>query len=330
MLLEIFTSGKLKADPHVNEDLFLALPGFGYAVIDGLSDRTGHRYHGLSAGQMAARLVAGETANWLVNDRHGNPAALIERLTACIQGAYDQAGITQIAMAEPGRRFGATLALAIDLGLTWRFVLIGDSGIRLNGHEILQNEHPVDAVTSCLRKAAYHRVRGKGAGSEAATDVSRTVTFHGADRVLDGMDGWFAEDDLSAIRATARAEVLTLLPHVPPNDINILLAKGILHGQGHFQNNTESPLSYAVIDGTALPLPHVAVIERPASSVSVIELFTDGYLKPPEGTGTACWEASFRAVEAQDPAKVAAFPCPKGSTNERWFDDRTVITLRLD
>ncbi|MEZ5824322.1 MAG: protein phosphatase 2C domain-containing protein [Geminicoccaceae bacterium] len=279
MRLEIFSAGKPKVDPGINEDLFLALPGFGFAVVDGLSDRTGHRYGGLSAGQMAARLVCAEVASWLVASRHDEPSTLIERLTTRVRKAYDDNGIADVAMAEPGRRFGATLALAIDLGKSWRFVLVGDSGIRLNGREILQNDHPVDVVTSRLRIEAYLAAQARGADDETAASIARAVSFNGPIHLHAEMHPWLGKDDLPVILAKARADATRLLPHVPAADIDLLLTKGIVHGQGHFQNNTSSPMSYAVIDGTPVPMAHIAVVERPAGEIATIELFTDGYVQ---------------------------------------------------
>ncbi|MEM9438973.1 MAG: hypothetical protein AAGA73_00855 [Pseudomonadota bacterium] len=313
----------------MTEDLFLALPGFGFAVIDGLSDRTGHRYGGLSAGQMAARLVAAETAHWLATDRHNLPQTLIERLTAEIAAAYIDAGIYEVAMAEPGRRFGATLALAIDLGQTWRFLLAGDSGIRLNGSQILQNGHPVDIVTSALRIETYHAAKGHGANDEAAAEVARSVTLNGATELHPGMSPWLDVDDLEAILSRARTRAEAQLFGVPACDIDVLLTQGIVQGQGHFQNNINSPMSYAVIDGTEVPMIHIHIEDRSADSLESIELFTDGYLEPPNGISIAAWEASFATIEAKDPAKIDAHPCPKGSSKERWFDDRTVVIVDL-
>ena len=51
MRIEAFTAAKTPDDPAGNEDQLLILPGRGHAVIDGVTDRTGHRYDGLLAGR---------------------------------------------------------------------------------------------------------------------------------------------------------------------------------------------------------------------------------------------------------------------------------------
>lgn len=330
MRIKAFSAGKPKTDPDTNEDLFVILPRLGFAVIDGLSDRTGHRYDGLSAGQMAARLVAADVASWLTTDREAPPATLVTRLTARIAQAYTEHGIAEVALAQPGRRFGATLSLAIELGNCWRFVLIGDSGIRLNGAELLQNDHPVDVITAAMRGLAYRLAQSRGADLNAAAQVGRSAAFNGIAALASDMEPWLTLTDLDAIRAATVQETANQLSHVTASDIAILLDHGIIHGQGRFQNNTKSPMSYAVLDGTAVPIEHVSIIDRAKSTIQTIELFTDGYMCPPQGKTIHDWEASFMEVEREDPAKVGAFPCPKGSTEERWFDDRTVVIVELD
>ena len=55
-------ASSLSRDPlraEANEDAFVVLPGRAYAVIDGVSDRTGMRYDGELSGRHAERLVAG-------------------------------------------------------------------------------------------------------------------------------------------------------------------------------------------------------------------------------------------------------------------------------
>jgi len=98
----------------------------------------------------------------------------------------------------------------------------------------------------------------------------------------------------------------------------------ILSGQGDFQNNTSGPLGY---DGIDTPMALVQVIDRERSTVSSIELFTDGYFETAETPAVAAWEASFREVERSDPDKIDRYPSPKGSTASGYADDRTVIVI---
>lgn len=330
MWIEAFTEAKTPNDPWSNEDQLLILPGRGYAVIDGVSARTGHRYDGLTAGQVAARTVQQATAAFLLDDpaeTELDPAVLVNRIASAIRDAYQRHGILDLAQREPTRRFGATLALAAEGDGFWRFILIGDSGLRLNDSELWRSETGPDLVTSSLRKEAYSAVANAGGTSADQAKVGRACACQGAARVHPDMRPWLDEALLAKVRAGCLAACQSRLPNVPVGDIVRLLDGGILAGQGEFQNNTNSPLSYAVLDGFETPMSLVQVIDREHSTVRSIELFTDGYFAMAETSSVAAWEASFREVERSDPDKIDRYPSPKGSTADHYTDDRTVIVV---
>jgi hypothetical protein len=112
-------------------------------------------------------------------------------------------------------------------------------------------------------------------------------------------------------------------------DIERLIDGGVMTGQGQFQNNTISPLSYAVLDGFEVPMELVRVVDRDRAWVRSIELFSDGYIEPAEAPSVAAWEASFREVERVDPEKIERYPSVKGSEPGRYADDRTVIVMHM-
>jgi hypothetical protein len=116
---------------------------------------------------------------------------------------------------------------------------------------------------------------------------------------------------------------------VPAGDIERLIDGGVMTGQGQFQNDTASPLSYAVLDGFDVPMERVQVIDRERASIRSIELFTDGYFEPAQSPSVEAWETSFKEVERVDPEKIARYPCVKGSTPRRYADDRTVIVIQV-
>ena len=60
MLIEAFSAARDPADSTTNEDTLVVLPGRAYAVIDGVTDRSGLRYDGMLSGRYAAGLLAGE------------------------------------------------------------------------------------------------------------------------------------------------------------------------------------------------------------------------------------------------------------------------------
>jgi hypothetical protein len=329
MRIEAFSEGKNLDDPGANEDQLLILPGRGYAVIDGVTDRTGHRYDGMLAGRMAGLLVRDATAAFLLDpaNRDLGPERIVAHATAAIQAAYARFGITKEVEARPARRFGATLALAADLGDTIRIVLVGDSGVRLNGEELIVVDPGLDKVTAGIRLAAWRVVEAKGADRDGCLRVSRACVFNGLKAHHPDMHPWLDERELEALRAACVSETAAAFPDVPAGDLATLIDGGIVDGQGRFQNNTNSPLSYCVLDGFAVPMPLVRIIERPKGAVRTLELFTDGYFHPGAEPTIAAWEASFAAVERLDPDKRQLFPSVKGTVGRIRADDRTVMIV---
>ena len=331
MRIEAFTEAKVPADPGSNEDQLLILPGRGHAVIDGVTDRTGDRYEGLLAGQLAGRTVQQAVAAFLLDPAEAevDPARLVAGVSRAIRAAYERHGILEIAREQPPRRFGATLALAAERGDGWRFVLVGDSGLRLNGTELWLNENELDLVTASLRQEAYQVVAAAGGEAADQARVGRACAFHGAAKVHPSMRPWLDEAALAALRARSLDACRKRFPAVPEADIERLIDGGVMTGQGRFQNNTVSPLSYAVLDGFDVPLELVRVIDRERASVRSIELFTDGYFEPAAAPSVQAWEASFREVERIDPEKIGRYPGVKGSSPGRYADDRTVIVIHM-
>jgi len=330
MKIEAFSEGKNLDAPEANEDQFLVLPGRGYAVIDGCSDITGQLYEGVRAGWLASRIVLQALATFLVDpaERELRPERLIEHLSAAIRAAYVRHGILEIARADPARRFGATLTLAAELGETFRFVLIGDSGLRIDGTEIFVNDTDLDRVTASLRVEAYRLVGEAGGGALDQARAGRACAFNGAANLRPEMQPWLDESKLGLLYERSLAQCRTRFPRVPEADIRCLLDTGV-SGQTRFQNNTASPLSYAGLDGFEVPLPLVRMIDRPRAAIHSIELYTDGYFEPGAAPALDDWEAAFAEVERVDPEKIGRYPSVKGSSARMNTDDRTVVIVHL-
>jgi len=331
MRIEAFTEAKVPADPSSNEDQLLILPGRGHAVIDGVTDRTGHRYDGLLAGQLASRTVQQAVAAFLLDPAEAKiePARLVARVSQAIRAAYERHGILEVVREEPPRRFGATLALAAECHDHWRFVLVGDSGLRLNGTELWLNANALDLITASLRQEAYRVVAAAGGRPADQARVGRACAFRGIGHIHPELRPWLDEAGLATLRARCLASCRARFPTVPAGDIEWLIDGGVMTGQGQFQNDTVSPLSYPVLDGFEVPMELVQVIDRERASIRSIELFTDGYFEPAQSPSVEAWEASFKEVERVDPEKIARYPSVKGSTPGRYADDRTVIVIQM-
>lgn len=329
MRIEAFSEGKNLDDPAANEDQLLVLPGRGYAVIDGVTDRTGHRYDGMLAGRMAGLLVRDATAGFLLDpaNRALDPEGLVAHVSAAIQAAYVRFGIAEDARARPANRFGATLALAAELDDTIRIVLVGDSGVRLNGEELIVIDPGLDKVTAGIRLAAWQVLEAMGAPRDACQSVARSCVFQGLQKLQPEMRPWLDEASLAALRDDYLAKAEATFRGVPKADLETLIDGGIIDGQGQFQNNTESPLSYCVLDGFAVPMMLVRIVDRPKSSIRTLELFTDGYFAPGAEPTIDAWEAAFAEVEISDPDKRHHYPSVKGTVGRIRADDRTVVII---
>ena len=329
MRIEAFSEGKNLDDLGANEDQLLILPGCGYAVIDGVTDRTGHRYEGMLAGRMAGLLVRDATASFLLDpaNRELDPGALVAHVTAAVQAAYARFGIADAARTRPARRFGATLALAADLGDTIRIVLVGDSGVRLNGDELIVIDPGLDKVTASIRLAAWQALETKGAPRDDCRRVSRSCVFNGLKSLQPDMHPWLDAQSLADLRDSYLAEAEARFPDIPKADLETLIDGGIIEGQGRFQNNTKSPLSYCVLDGFKVPMALVHTLERAKNSIRTLELFTDGYFTPGAEPSIDAWEAAFAEVERTDPDKRHQFASVKGTVGRIRADDRTVVIV---
>jgi len=329
MWIEAASLSRDPARPEANEDAMVLLPGRAFAVIDGVSDRTGARYDGMLSGRYAARLVAA-TLERLIGGTAAPPPveSIVPTLGAAIQEAYRRHFTIDAARADWGARLCSTLSLALFDGPQMHLVMVGDSGIRINGREVVQESKDLDRITSTLRSHAWHRAPGDAAAKDAA---ARQVTWGGIgqDPAAFAPHGLSAAD-VAAVGAAAEAECMATLPHVPRADIAHLIGRGIVGAQGDYQNNPESVLGYSCLDGFEIPrtLMRIATVE--AATVETLEMFTDGYFLPGDGFGLAAWEAAHRTVEAEDPAKVGRFRSTKGSVpGQRWADDRTYVGARL-
>ncbi len=331
MRIEAFSEGKDLDAPQANEDQMLILPGRGYAVIDGVTDRTGHRYDGMLAGKVAGRVVQGAVAGLLIEPPPPERLAdaLVERVSAALRAAYERHGILEVARSDRTRRFGATLALAVDYGDSLRCVLIGDSGLRLDGAETIVNDTGLDLVNAGLRQEAYRVVASAGGTPEDQARVGRACAFEGAAGLTPEMQPWLDAAGLRALRQRCVELGRSRLPHVPLADIEALVDGGILRGQPHFQNSGRGPLAYAVLDGFDIPMDRVCVLDRRTAGLASIELFSDGYFAHGQEPTVAAWEAAFAEVERVDPLKIDRYPSVKGTIGRVRADDRTVVVVRF-
>lgn len=328
MKIEAFSEGKNPDAPEANEDRLLVLPGKGYAVFDGATDITGQLYEGKRGGWHASEIAMHTVAKFLLDTAEHDlePERLVEHVSAAIRASYEHYEILDIARDDPARRFSATLTLAADLGDTFRFVLIGDSGLRLNGAELFVNDTTLDVVTARLRVEAYRMVQDAGGGPGDRARVGRACAFYGAATLHPEMLPWLDDTKRVQLYKQSLAWCRARFPEVPDADVRLVLDTAI-SGQSQFANNTRSPLSYAALDGFEIPKPLIRVFDRPRAKIHSIELFTDGYFKLGARAALVDWEAAFAEVESVDPDKIGLYSSVKGSAAGMNTDDRTVVIV---
>lgn len=326
MWIEAFTAGKDPLRPDANEDRFVVLPGRAYAVIDGVTARVPTLFDGKLSGRYAAELLQAVLERE-ARDGALDGAALVQRLTDAVAAAYRGFGMLDRVRDDPNPRFSATVALALERAEHLELVLVGDSGIRINGSQVFQSLKELDGITAALRAAAWPRVAAGTADPVQRERVARQVTFHGTRQPAAACEGLLLASDLLAVEADALSACTASYPHVPAALVAGLLRGGIVNEQRRHQNNAASPLGYSCLDGFPIPAHLVAAHRLPLHEVRSIELFTDGYAAPAAECGVAAWERRFAETEAEDPAKVGRHPSVKGSAGGQWSDDRTYVCV---
>lgn len=334
--LEAFSLGKKFGHPETNEDSLVVMPNLGYAVIDGVTDRNGTRYDGMLSGQFASRTVQRAIETFLL--AQGQPGQeknqfqggehFVDYLGKAIHAGYVANNALEAVEQDWKLRGGCTVMAALIIGDRLEVVAVGDSGIRINGHDTLQVLKPLDDVTAILRRETWRFFEAQGKSLEECDRLAASMTWQGT---RNQPPGSITADEavIVAIEDRAMAACRQHLPNVPDAELLLLVQHGISHGQGKFQNVTEPVLGYGGIDGFTVPSRFVETRSYALADIETIELFSDGYFKPGTGFGVASWEAAFQEVEAEDFHKIGRYMSTKGTTSTQLTDDRTYLGVRL-
>lgn len=337
MRLEAFSLGKKFGHPEANEDSFVAIPGAGYAVIDGVTDRNGTRYAGMLSGQFASRTVKRATERFLCEQQAPRiadafawrgPRAFIDYLTTAIREAYIAEGALSRVEEDWKVRAGCTVMAAIHVGDRIEIVAVGDSGIRVNGSDLLQVLKPLDDVTSLLRRETWRYFEARGATVADRDRLAASMTWLGTRHQPGGTETGDPAV-IAEIQRLALAACHERLPGLPDSELLHLIEHGIAHGQGEYQNVTDKALGYGGLDGFPVPDRYIEHRSYAAADVATLELYSDGYFEPGSGFGVEMWETAFREVEAADLHKVDRYISTKGTTPAQLTDDRTYLGVQL-
>jgi hypothetical protein len=336
--LEAITCGKVRKRPEMNEDNLVVMPGLGFAVIDGVTDRNGSSYDGMLSGRFASHVIKHALETYFLSQidqskpglhfANRGSEGLVTFLTDAIYAQYERFEITETARTDWQKR-AACAFFAVILGQDrHEMVSVGDCGLRVNLKDTYQNFKPLDEIAALLRLHAWKHFESlrfpEAECSRLALQVARLGT---AGRL--GEIEYASPDELLSIESNVLAECLRRFPEAPEEEIRELLKGGFLLGQGGFQNVHGRHLGYGAIDGFEVPTQYIEHRSYSKSDVDVIELFTDGYFQYGSSFGVAAWEQAFERVEAQDPYKIGECLSTKGSTAESFADDRTYLGVYL-
>lgn len=318
MLIESLSVPKFRDLSQAGDDVVALVPQRLYAVFDGATDATGTTVDGETPGRFAASAAARAMVQVVSGADRGRLSfeALLARMNDAIAVGLAAAGPVAA---------GTTAALVEDLGDTLRFLIVGDSGIRINGSETFRFHKDVDVLYTAGRVAVFRRLQAAGLAGDALEAATRQLVFRG---LAQPGQTWLSADDIDAILAAARAACKGRLRSDALPLVDSMMLSGIAGGQYRYCNLEGHSLGYGVLNGGPRTCgPDVLCFTRPKASVRSIELFTDGYLTCPPGSRVLDWEAEFARVEAEDPSKAGAYAGVKGSSSRYFSDDRTVVTV---
>ncbi len=335
MYVEAFTQAKDPNAPAANEDRWLAHESRLFAVIDGVTDKSGEPLpDGTTRGQAAGRLLDAQLRELAAGPLPAESSALVATLTDAIANAYKRAGIEGVVEASPNLRFGAQLVAAFVTAEGWRLVAVGDCGARVTrcaGPPLLFGAAtPHDDIAAIWRANVFEHVLRRTGDVELALEAGRAYALAGNRQHLAAYRAVISERDQERLGLAAAHEAHAAHPDLDRAAVDEVLRLGIAR-LGRYRNQS-GPLGFAVLDGTAVHPAGVTDVRFERAEVESIELFSDGYFGPPPGTAAtvAAWERHIRHVEATDPHKVGAYRSTKGSSEGKFADDRTVMIVRQE
>jgi hypothetical protein len=329
---EAFSAAKDPARPYLNEDRLVAYGQRTFAVIDGVTDKSGARLDGFTGGWHAGHALEGALRE--LDDEgvlaHGSTEAVVARLNAAIAARYERFGLAAVAERDPNRRFAAAAAIAHVDGGALRLLVVGDCGARVDGARVVHRPHAVDDVMARLRASVFASLgeEDADASSSRRLEVARAYVVQGIatpplpdDPALGAAHG--------RIAARAWSDLLAAFPEIERGLLRSL-ADGGIRGAARLRN-AAGPLAHGVLDGFPTSLDHVEDLRLDGGALATLELFSDGYFGWPRTCGrVADWEAHFAMVERVDPHRINRFASTKGSSPGRFADDRSVLILRRE
>ena len=315
MNFDLFSRSKYRANDKSGDDVALVLPGICFGVLDGATDVEGRNLNGIPYGR-AASIVASKILTEILlpyRNREKEAETLLADLCTSYERAFEDYDLDQLP--------ATTVAMAIDCDTNWRFLSLGDSGIRINGERVLKHEKLIDSISTEVRVAIFKILAEKFDDHDQHELMTRQAIFLGLAEARSR--GLLSEDIVERlIEETIENLKLSRISEIVRN----FLLLGIRQ-QHQFSNSDENKLCYDIVSSRKPVLGQWVEEIVPKKEVKTIEIFSDGYASYPEEVSIVAWEKEFSRCDKVDFFRIDEFPAVKGGTSSEFFDDRTLIVV---
>ncbi|MEM9630896.1 MAG: hypothetical protein AAGA50_06205 [Pseudomonadota bacterium] len=314
MQISSLTFPRDRTSRQAGDDSLLILPGI-CGVFDGAS--SGAAGAGISPGQAASRAAASVLGEFAATRSMTDiPASEI------FSAIRDKISRTERLLGNTFRA-STTMAVAFFGADTVRLLVVGDSGIRINGDQIFRRLKPVDDLSTTARIEVFNLLKECGGSDDDEVEAqTRRISFQGLDCGVN--EGVLTKDDATQICSLVSERYADI---VAPEQTEAFLRTGI-RCQYMYANRPDHPLGYSSLNCDPILMNDVIDVAKPAAEVETLEFFTDGYFDIPSEVSVSAWEKAFDASETIDFHKTKSFPSVKGSTSKEFADDRSVIVVR--
>lgn len=297
-----------------SDDTMLIMPNI-LGVFDGATSATVGKK---SPGRIAADAAASAMGELAISSR------LFDMDISAICGAIRDRMIKESEDVPPEVYLATTMASAIFAETEVRLVVIGDSGIRVNGRKNYRHLKQIDEITTNARVETFKILANKHDDelSDAVELLTRSIAFSGLEKAV--KDGHLTIQEVSQILSSVDHSNVSLSDR-PAVESYLLTG---LQGQKSIANRADVPLGYSVLCRDEIMLEDVIDVILPREDLVTLEIYSDGYFTiPSKGTSIEAWEASFNLAEKNDYHKVGEHKSIKGSTSCEFADDRSLISV---
>jgi len=313
MNFDLFSRSKYRANDKSGDDVALVLPGVCFGVLDGATDVEGRNLNGIPYGR-AASMAASQILTEILlpyRNREKDAKTLLEDLCTSYERVFEDYDLDQLP--------ATTVAIAIDCDTNWRFLSLGDSGIRINGERVLKHEKLIDSISTEVRVSIFKILAEKFDDPDQHELMTRQAIFLGLAEARSR--GLLSEDIVERlIEETIENLKLSSISEI----VRDFLLLGIRQ-QHQFSNSDENKLCYDIVSSRKPVLGQWVEEIVSKKEVKTIEIFSDGYASYPEEVSIVAWEKEFSRCDKVDFSHIDEFPAVKGGTSSEFFDDRTLI-----